>query len=89
MTQAELDEDRQGDLFGDRDSTPPPDVTDPADPIQEGAEADDEETFEPTPEALAQAAEDTGRVVRTSSAEARRKRKEREAAAEGSGADGV
>lgn len=86
MTAEELDDTRQGDLFGSRDSDPPAELVDPADPVPD----DDEETFEPTAEALAQAAEDTGRVVRTSAAEARRKRKEREqAAAESGGADGV
>jgi len=71
----EADKRRQGNLFGDdaRDTDPPPDyVRDPA---------DDDDDLEPTPEALAQAAIDEERVVKTTSAEAR-KRKAKRAAAE-------
>jgi hypothetical protein len=62
---------RQGNLFGDdaRDTdAPPPDLYDPGDPVA----SDDD--LEPTPEALAQAAVDEERVVRTTSAEARKRK---------------
>jgi hypothetical protein len=71
--------DRQGDLFNGDSNPPPADLTDPADP--------DPEDFEPTPEALAQAAEDEGRVVKTTAKEARAKAKRRKGAAEGADAE--
>ncbi len=55
---------RQGDLFNGDSNPPPADLTDPA----------DDDNFEPEPEALAQAAEDEGRVVKTTAKEARAKR---------------
>jgi hypothetical protein len=58
---------RQGDLFDGGGSQPPP-----ADDVENNV--DDPHDLEPTPEALAQAAEDTGRVVRTNAAEVRKKR---------------
>lgn len=77
---------RQGDLFASSGSSvPPPDLGDTADP-----EGDlDEGDFEPDPEALAQGAEDEGRVVRTNSAEARKRRaaKSNGAAVEPAGGD--
>lgn len=72
---------RQGNLFGDdaRDTDlPPPDLHDPADGDPEGSP---DASLEPTPEALAQAAEDEGRVVKTTAAEARAKKRKREQAA--------
>jgi hypothetical protein len=79
MTAAEredLAEERQGDLFDGGGSEPPPaDLRDPADPVSP-------EDFEPSTEALAQAAEDEGRVVKTSSKEAKAKKAKRQAAAE-------
>jgi hypothetical protein len=64
----------QGDLFDGGGSQPPPaDIYDPADPVTA-------EDFEPTPEALAQAAEDEGRVVKTSSKEAKAKKAKRQQA---------
>ncbi len=86
MTAAEREESaerRQGNLFGDdtRDTdAPPPDLHDPADPDNN---LDDDQDLEPTPEALALAAEDEGRVVKTTAVEVKtRKRKQRDAAAE-------
>lgn len=75
MTAAERDDvaaKKQGDLFGD-DDTAPDYVRDPADDDSEEPE-DAEESFEPTAEALAQAAEDTGRVVRMTSAEVKKRK---------------
>lgn len=66
-TQQEIDDDaesRQGDLFDGGGSQPPPADDDPVTP----------EDFEPTPEALAQAAEDEGRVVKTNSKAVKAKR---------------
>ncbi len=59
---------RQGELFGDTD--PPPSSND--------ASFDDD--FEPEPEAVAQAAEDEGRIVKTNSRAARAKKQQREGA---------
>ncbi len=60
----------QGELFDGGGSEPPPaDLRDPADDDSDGAG-----DFEPTQEALAQAAEDEGRVVKTTAKEARAKR---------------
>lgn len=67
MTASERDDAaaaRQGDLFDGGGSQPPPADDDPVTP----------EDFEPSPEALAQAAEDEGRVVKTNSKAARAKR---------------
>lgn len=69
-TEDEIRESAQGDLFSGGSSAPPPPDDDPVTP----------EDFEPTPEALAQAAEDEGRVVKTNSKEAKAKRKQREQA---------
>jgi hypothetical protein len=80
MTQQELDEGRQGDLFGratDGLDTSPEATVDFDDPSNN---LDDPQELEPSPEALAQAAEDEGRVIKTNAAEVRRKRKAREAA---------
>jgi len=67
---------RQGDLFDGGGSQPPPaDLVDPADPVTP-------EDFEPTPEALAQAAEDEGRVVKTTAKEVKAKKAKRAAAQE-------
>jgi hypothetical protein len=66
-TADEQEENRQPGLFASAGSSNPP-------PLPDGVSDEDEETFEPTPEALAQAAEDEGRVVKTNSAEARKKR---------------
>ena len=73
MTAEERTRSAQGDLFAARGSEPPPDyVVDPADQSEEGAH--DDESFEPTDEALAQAASDEGRVVRLKASDARKKR---------------
>lgn len=69
----ELDGRRQGDLFdGGGSEAPPADVYDPAD-----GPSGDSEDFEPTAEALAQAAVDEERVVKISSKEAKAKRNKR------------
>lgn len=84
MTAQEREDSAQGDLFASQGSAPPPDITDPADP--EGAESEGD--FEPSVEALAQAAEDEGRVVKISSKDAKAKRAKRQAAeAEPAGGD--
>lgn len=68
---------RQGDLFASTGSSAPS----PPD------EDEVDEDLEPTPEALAQAAEDEGRLVKTSSAEVKRKSQSRKAAPAESGAE--
>lgn len=73
-TQDEQEASRQGDLFEGRDAAAPDSVRDPADEDYSDDDPVTPEDFEPTPEALAQAAEDEGRVVKTSAAEVRKKR---------------
>jgi len=79
MTEDEKAESAQGDLFASHGSSNPP----PA------AEDDDADGFEPSAAALAQAAEDEQRVVRTSSKEAKAKKRARAngAASKGSNAE--
>lgn len=85
MTAQEREDSAQGDLFASQGSAPPLDITDPADPES----ADGANDFEPTAEALGQAAVDENRVVKISAKEARAKKKQREAAAEGGESNGV
>jgi hypothetical protein len=76
----------QGDLFDGGGSQPPPaDLRDPADDPE--SDGDDSEDFEPTAEALAQAAEDEQRVVRTSSKDVKAKKTKRAKAAAEQGAE--
>ncbi|HTJ17799.1 MAG TPA: hypothetical protein VL494_13560 [Steroidobacteraceae bacterium] len=70
-TSDEQEENRQPGLFDGGGSAPPPADDD-----------EDEEPFEPTPEALAQAAEDEGRVVKTNSKAVRGKKAKQNGSAE-------
>lgn len=71
-------EHRQPGLFDGGGSEPPPDyVSDPAD------EDTDEDDLEPTPEAMAQQAEDEQRLVRTTSKEAKARKSKRATAEQG------
>lgn len=73
-------EERQGDLFAGTSSSHPPPIDHEFDEVDDSPVTP--EDFEPTPEALAQAAEDEGRVVKTNAAEVRKKRAKKNGTAE-------